>query len=228
MMPRISVIVPVLNEEQTLADTLSSIPRSLPHEIIVVDGGSEDRTASVAAEFTDCVVTTSRGRAVQMNHGAELARGEYLLFLHADCKLPKSALEMICEVLSMRGVVAGAFDLAIDHPSFRFRIIEFGANARSRLTSVPYGDQGLFLRKDVFSGVGGFPVLPIMEDIAIARKLKKCGRIVFVRHPISASPRRWLKEGVFYTTFRDWGMALSYSLFNVSPDVLKRYYEDVR
>lgn len=226
--PGISIIVPVLNEEQNIAGTLSSIPRSRHDEVIVVDGGSEDRTASVAAEYTASVVSSPRGRAVQMNRGAELARSDYLLFLHADCRLPENGLDAVRQVLGKTGIAAGAFDLSIDHPSFRFRIIEFGANARSRLTSIPYGDQGLFLKKDLFFRAGGFPEVPLMEDIAIAGKLKKYGRVVFLRERIVTSPRRWLTEGIVYTTFRDWCLALSYSVFNVPPEILKRYYEDVR
>lgn len=227
-MPSISVIVPVLNEEKNIAGALSSIPRAVHDEIIVVDGGSDDSTVAVAARFTDRVISSSRGRAVQMNRGAEFARSEFLLFLHADCRLPANCFDMIRDVLSRPGVAAGAFDLSIDHPSFRFRIIEWGANLRSRVTSIPYGDQGLFLRRDLFFRMGGFPKLSLMEDIAIARKLKKCGRMVFVRERIVTSPRRWLKEGIVHTTVRDWWLAVSYSIFNVSPEVLKRYYEDVR
>lgn len=224
----ISVIIPVLDEENHIAETLSAIPCSDCEELIVVDGGSRDRTVSLAAEFTKKVFVTRRGRGRQMNFGAGRAQGEILLFLHADCRLPDHGFAMIRKVLREDGIAAGAFDLAVDHPSFRFRIIEIGANVRSRITSVPYGDQGVFMRREVFHAVGGFPDIPLMEDIAMARKLKKRGKIRFIRPPIRTSPRRWLEEGLIYTTFRDWTLALSYSVFNVSPDKLEKFYRDVR
>lgn len=225
---KISIILPVLNEETHISQILSAIPISDREELIVVDGGSRDRTVSFAAEFTKNVFMTRRGRGHQMNFGAERAGGEILLFLHADCRLPDNAFRAIRQVLSNTEISAGAFDLVIDHPSIWFRIIEIGANFRSRMTSVPYGDQGVFMRKEVFLAVGGFPDIPLMEDIAMARELKKRGKISFIRSPIRTSPRRWLKEGPIYTTLRDWTLAVSYSVFNVSPKRLQRFYRDVR
>ncbi|KPK45486.1 MAG: hypothetical protein AMK74_03340 [Nitrospira bacterium SM23_35] len=227
-MNRITVVMPVLNEEVVLNETLSSLHLSDHEELIVVDGGSTDNTVSIAHTFTDKVYITKRGRGHQMNFGAAKADGDILLFLHADCILPREGFGLIRTVLQDKEISAGAFDLSIVHPKLRFRIIEYGANLRSRMTSVPYGDQGLFMKQEVFEQSGGFPDIPIMEDIEISKRLKKAGKIVFVRPPIKTSPRRWLKEGPVFTTLRDWAIAVSFAFFKISPHRLIKYYEDVR
>ncbi len=227
-MKKITVIMPVLNEEIVLDDTLSSFNLTDREELIVVDGGSTDKTVSIAHKFTDKVYVTKRGRGHQMNFGAKRAYGEILLFLHADCILPNEGFSIIRNVIEDKGISAGAFDLSIVHPQFRFRIIEYCANLRSRITSIPYGDQGLFMKQEVFNQLGGFPDIPLMEDIEISKGLKRIGKIVFVRPPIKTSPRRWLKEGPVFTTLRDWAIAVSFAFFKVSPHKLIKYYEDVR
>jgi hypothetical protein len=125
-------------------------------------------------------------------------------------------------------VAAGAFRLRIDHRHFRYRIIEIGTNIRTHVTSLFYGDQGMFLRKEVFHRIGGFADIPLMEDIEISRRLRREGRTVIVKPPIVSSPRRWLDEGVIYTTLRDWTIAFLYTFMNISPSCLIRYYRDVR
>ncbi len=220
--------MPVLNEGKILHDTLSALKLSNNEELIVVDGGSTDETVSVANEFAEKVFITRSGRGHQMNYGAERSDGDLLLFLHADCVLPDEGFKIIREVLKDNSVAAGAFDLRITHSELWFRIIEFGANLRSRVTSVPYGDQGLFMSKDVYNRIGGFADIPLMEDIEISGRLKKKGRIVFVRPAIRTSPRRWFKEGLICTTLRDWAIALSYTFLKVSPQRLIKYYKDVR
>lgn len=225
---KISVIVPVLNEVRTLRDNLNHLELSSDEELIVIDGGSTDDTVSIAHQFTDKVFAAKTGRASVMNFGAGKASGDILLFLHADCILPDNAFQIIRETLKERGIVAGAFDLSIDKPGLGFRIIEFGANMRAHMTHLLYGDQGMFLRKEVFSRAGGFADIPLMEDIEISLKLKKLGRIVFVKPPIKASPRRWLEEGIVYTTIRDWLNAFVYTFLKVSPEKLIKYYRDIR
>lgn len=225
---KISVIMPVLNEAKILRETLCALDLADEAELIVVDGGSTDETKTIASEFTGKVFSSPKGRANQMNFGADKADGDILLFLHADCRLPLHGFSVIRRTLSHNGIAAGAFDLCIDHPLWRFRIIERGANLRSKVTAIPYGDQGIFMKKEVFHRIGGFADIPLMEDIEISGRLKKQGRIMFVRPPIKASARRWLQEGAFYTTIRDWGISLSYRFLRVSPERLINYYKDVR
>jgi rSAM/selenodomain-associated transferase 2 len=220
--------VPVLNEERDLRRCLSSLALSEDEELIVVDGGSTDATPSIAREFTDRFITSSRGRAAQMNTGAQASKGDILLFLHADCVLPKEGFDVIRKTLSDSGISAGGFRLAIEHPGLGFRIIERGANLRSALTRLIYGDQGIFVRKKLFSELEGFKEIPIMEDIEISQRLKRLGRIAFVSPPIRTLPRRWLKEGPLYTTLRDWAIALAYTIFRVHPEKLTKHYGDVR
>ncbi|TAL24856.1 MAG: glycosyltransferase [Nitrospirae bacterium] len=227
-MMKISVIVPTLNEEKIINKTLSSLLITSDEELIVVDGGSADRTTSIAREFTDKVFTAGKGRGHQMNYGAKRAGGDALLFLHADCIMPENGFGIIRDSLRDVRVSAGAFALKIDHPSPAFRIIEFGANMRSRATAIPYGDQGIFLRKDVFEKAGGFADIPLMEDIELSIRLKKTGKIIFAKPAIKASPRRWLNEGLVYTTLRDWTLALSFSILRIFPHRLLKHYKDVR
>jgi rSAM/selenodomain-associated transferase 2 len=220
--------MPVLNEAKNLRTFLSTLSLSDNEELIVVDGGSSDDTVSIAREFSDKVYVTKTGRSSVMNFGAQKASGDFLLFLHSDCTLPVEGFHIIRETLNDNNVAAGAFFLGINHSYPGFRLIEFAAHIRSRITSLLYGDQGMFLRKEVFNRIGGFADMPLMEDIEISGRLKEKGRIVFVRPPIEASPRRWLEEGLVYTTLRDWFIAISYKFLNVSPEKLIKYYKNIR
>ena len=220
--------MPVFNEAGGLRNTLNRLRLSDEEELIVVDGGSSDETMSIAREFTEKVFQTRSGRATVMNYGAEKSDGEILLFLHADCILPDNGFNIIRKTLSDSTIAAGAFHLKVNHPGVGFRIIEAVANIRHSVTSLFYGDQGIFLKKEVFRKIGGFADIPLMEDIEISRRLKKTGRMVFVRPPINVSPRRWLKEGLIYTTLRDWTISFSYAFLKVSPAMLIKYYKDVR
>jgi GT2 family glycosyltransferase len=163
-----------------------------------------------------------------MNFGAARASGDVLLFLHADCILPDNGFTLIRDSLSNGNVAAGAFSLRIDYSGLGFRLIESVSNIRSSMTSLIYGDQGMFLRKEMFDYIGGFAGIPLMEDIEISRRLRKEGKIVFIKPPITVSPRRWLKEGMIYTTLRDWTIAFSYTFFKISPERLIKHYKEVR
>jgi rSAM/selenodomain-associated transferase 2 len=225
---KISVIVPVLNEEKDLKRCLSSLALSNREELIVVDGGSADATVSIASEYTNKVLNSTRGRGAQMNAGAEEADGDILLFLHADCVLAPEGFSTIRETLRYDGVAAGGFRLSIERPGLAFRVIERGANLRSALTRLVYGDQGLFMTKELFFKIGGFKEMPLMEDVEISQRLKRAGKIAFVELPIRTLPRRWLTEGPVYTTLRDWAIALAYTVFKVRPEKLIKHYEDIR
>jgi rSAM/selenodomain-associated transferase 2 len=220
--------MPVFNEAKNLRDTLDNLKLTADEELIVVDGGSSDKTMSIAREYTDKVFQTETGRASVMNYGAAKADGDILLFLHADCSLPENCFSLIRETLYDVNVAAGGFTLHINHSGFHFRLIEFFSNLRAGITSLIYGDQGMFMRKQTFEELGGFAEILLMEDIEISRRIRRKGKIIFVKSPITVSPRRWIKEGVFYTTLRDWIIAFLYAFLKVSPERLIRYYRDVR
>ncbi|MBF0563891.1 MAG: TIGR04283 family arsenosugar biosynthesis glycosyltransferase [Nitrospirae bacterium] len=245
---RVSIVMPVLNEAGTLARTLSGLELDEECELIVVDGGSGDDTAEIARRFiseptgrfisesagrfksgfTGSVIESQRGRGAQLHIGAGLATGEILFFLHADCVAPPRAIDAIRATMANGTILAGAFDLAIDSSRTIFRFIEFAANLRSRLTNVPYGDQGLFMRKADYVNTGGFSPIPLMEDVEFALRLRKRGRVVFLKDRITSSPRRWEEEGIVYTTVRNWTLVFLYTVFGVSPRALKRRYRDAR
>jgi len=221
-MPHLSIIIPTLNEAGTLAGTLTSIGTSSYIETIVADGGSTDETLTIAHQFETKVVAATRGRGAQMNAGAQTARGQFLLFLHADTRLPFGYLEQIERVLAPRGTAAGAFRLAFDDSRFSLRAIERTANWRSMLCQLPYGDQGLFLSRQCFDAANGFPELPIMEDYAFVRRLLRHGRIRLANTPVITSARRWLTNGIWRTTLKHQAILLGWRL-GLSPFRLARW-----
>lgn len=223
----ISVIVPVLNEEKTIAATLRALAPLQPYETIVVDGGSQDRTRALAAEFTVKVIAAERGRARQMNRGAREASGEVLLFLHADTRLPATAFADIAVALGDRPYVGGRFDVALDGRHWMLPVVARLISYRSRVSKVGTGDQALFVRREVFQRMGGFPDIPLMEDIAFCRALKHLGPVACLRSRVVTSARRWEADGVWRTIIRMWTLKLLY-LIGVSPLRLKRFYADTR
>ncbi len=224
---KISVIIPVLNEEKTIGSTLEALRRLYSGEIIVVDGGSTDKTRDIAAKEGVIIATSPPGRARQMNHGAKVAQGDVFLFLHADTQLPLSAMTDIRTALEKPQYVGGRFDVRLDGGCWIFKMIGFLISLRSRLTRVATGDQAIFVRREVFEEIGGFPDISLMEDIAFSRMLKKRGRVACLRSQVVTSARRWEKEGVWGTIFKMWVLRLLF-LVAVSPVYLKRFYGDAR
>ena len=224
---RISVIIPVLDEATTIAATLDSVLRVRPHEVIVIDGGSSDNTRGIAAAFDIQLLTAERGRAKQMNCGAAAATGDVLLFLHADTKLPDSAFADIAEALADPRCVGGRFDVVLKGAHWMLKLVGAMINRRSRLTKIGTGDQALFVRREIFVAIGGYPDIPLMEDIALCRALKRSGRIACLRSQVVTSARRWENDGVWRTIFRMWVIKLLY-LAGVSPARLKQFYAETR
>lgn len=222
----VSVIIPTLNEAACIAATIASLRRQGNIEIIVADGGSTDGTPDWA-RAADQVLSAPAGRAAQMNAGAARARGETLLFLHADCTLADGALAAMTRVLRRRSVVAGCFSMRVRASGWSYRMIDACASARVRLIGVVYGDQGQYLRRDDFIRLGGFPYVRFLEDVLLSQRLRRLGRIVVLPQRILVSPRRWEKIGVVRQTLRNWTLT-ALALAGVTPDRLAKSYPPVR
>jgi rSAM/selenodomain-associated transferase 2 len=224
-MAHLSIIMPVLNEGEGIAAALDALVdlRTLGAELIVVDGGSQDATVQRARMRADRVVLGPRGRALQMNAGAEKATGDVLLFLHADTRLPSMAEMLVLDELARSGRDWGRFDVKIAGRSPLLRIVGLMMNLRSRITGIATGDQAIFVKRDTFQKVGGFPPIPLMEDIALSKALKRIGRPLCIRQRAVTSGRRWDKEGVLRTVVLMWRLRLAYS-FGADPAMLARRY----
>ncbi len=221
---KISIIIPALNEAKTIEKTLRQILDYPSVEVIVVDGGSQDKTSEIATKLgAKLIYSPEKNRAYQMNLGAAAAIGEIFLFLHADTLLPNRYSPLVSEVLTMPKTVAGAFELEIDKSTLSFRLLESLINWRSHFLSLPYGDQALFMKAEVFRQVGGFAKLPIMEDFDLVQRLKKWGKIRIAPAKVITSSRRWQKLGICRTTTINQLIVLGYYL-GVSPKKLARFY----
>lgn len=218
----LSVVIPTLNEAGTIEPTLRSLKGQKDIEAIVADGGSTDATVEIARCMETSVVSARPGRGRQMNAGAAVARGEALLFLHADTELPEGFQQQVWAALE-RGAIAGAFRLKIAADNRSLRWIEWGANLRSRRFEMPYGDQGLFVQSDQFYRIGGFPDWPLMEDYELCRRLRKLGRISIASSAVRTSARRWSKLGPWRTTLVNQLCVLGFHL-GVPPKRLARLY----
>jgi len=225
--PSVSVVIPALNEAEELGRTLSALTASRDVEVIVVDGGSSDATLSIARTAGVRALSARPPRALQMNAGAAAAAGDILLFLHADTRLPVKFQEPVRRALASPRVAAGAFRLGIDAAGWGLRIIERAANWRSRFLQMPYGDQALFLPRDTFWELGGFPVMPIMEDFEFIRRLKRKGRVATVADSVKTSPRRWLQVGIGKTWLINQAIVAAYCL-GASTERLAFWYRGNR
>jgi len=225
-MTRLSIIIPALNEAESIVATLESLTefRRRGHEVIVVDGGSGDATADLARGLADCVLATSPCRAGQMNAGARAAAGDVLLFLHADSRLPDAADGVVVQGLAAGVSVWGRFDVRIigDHPLLR--VVETMMNLRSRLTHICTGDQGIFVQREAFESIGGYPGQALMEDIAISARLRQVSVPLCLRQRCTTSARRWERRGVLRTIVLMWWLRLQYAL-GVAPARLARAYQ---
>lgn len=222
---RLSVVIPALNEAAGIAATLEPLQplRAQGHEVLVVDGGSADGTAELARSLCDVLLTAPRGRAAQMNAGAAAARGDVLWFLHADTRADAAALTALSAALADPACIWGRFDVRLSGAHPLLRVVETLMNLRSRITGIATGDQGLFVRRAVFDRVGGFPDIPLMEDIALSRVLKRQVAPVCLRERLTTSSRRWERHGVLRTILLMWRLRFDYWR-GVPPEHLAAHY----
>jgi len=224
-MSRLSIIIPALNEAAGIGSTLEALVafRQRGVEVIVVDGGSHDGTAERASPLADRVLQAPRGRAAQMNAGAAAASGDVLLFLHADTLLPPNADGLLLYGLADSQRVWGRFDVAIDSRNPLLIIVAGFMNWRSQITGIATGDQAMFATRDAFAAAGGFPDIPLMEDIALSKRLKRLGKPLCLAARARTSARRWTEHGIIRTVVLMWRLRLAYWR-GAEPAALARRY----
>jgi rSAM/selenodomain-associated transferase 2 len=221
--PPVSVIIPARNEAATIAATVRSAREAGADEVIAVDGESLDGTPDAARPVVDAVILSPPGRARQMNAGARASRGEILLFLHADTTMPEGSIASVREAMKQDDILGGAFSVRLgvsaDAPPLRkaaLRLTSRMINVRARLFRAYTGDQAIFLRRDVFETIGGYPEIPLMEDVELSRCLTRRGRTTLLPTAITTSARRWESHGTLRTILLMWGLRLAY-LLGMSP-----------
>ena len=219
----LSIVVPVLNEAAEIETTLQALAplRTRGCEVIVVDGGSADDTLALAKSLADRTIAAPRGRASQMNAGGATAKGDVLLFLHADTRLPENADALVIDALSRSRRAWGRFDVRFTKGALP--LIAWTMNVRSRLTGIATGDQAMFATRKAFESVGGFPEIALMEDIALSARLKRISRSACVSARVTTSPRRWQKHGTIRTILLMWRLRFAY-FFGAPPEALARAY----
>ncbi|MDD5408722.1 MAG: TIGR04283 family arsenosugar biosynthesis glycosyltransferase [Candidatus Omnitrophica bacterium] len=223
----ISIIIPVYNEESMLSRASGNLQKLLfKAELIFVDGGSSDQSFDITGRLGKALCS-KKGRAIQMNHGASCAKGDILLFLHADNIISPAALDSIEKKIASDNCVGGCFTQKIDNDAFIYRLIEWQGNIRALMTKEFYGDQGIFVKKEAFLKIGGFPEMPIMEDIFFTKKLRKYGKTAVLPDKILVSARRWEKAGVFKTSLLFSLIVLLFRL-KVPLNKIKQLYADLR
>jgi rSAM/selenodomain-associated transferase 2 len=229
-----SIVIPVLNESgriNSLVEGVLSFAGGESFEVIVVDGGADGGTVGSigdvgsAGDVAVKTLVSERGRGRQMNAAAKIAKGDVLVFLHADTQLPDGAFANISRVLEDGKYVGGAFDLGVDTNNIILKAIVAVSRFRNRLTRMPYGDQAFFIRRDYFESLGGFAEIALMEDVELMRRIKRRGdKICILRDRVKTSARRWEKEGIVYGTIRNIILVNLFYL-GVDPDKLARYYK---
>jgi rSAM/selenodomain-associated transferase 2 len=226
--PAVSVVIPTYNEAATIARTLERLAGQGADEVVVVDAESPDGTAALAAAWCSRVVTAPRGRGVQQNRGAAVAAGDVLLFLHADCWLEEGAVAVLRRFVGRHPrVPGGCFRMRVEAPGPAFRAIDAAAHLRAGVLGMPYGDQGIFVPRWAFDRVSGFPQTRLMEDLLMARKLRRLGRLALLSPRIHVSPRRWRHQGILRQTLRNAALTAAEAV-GVGTDVLARFYPVVR
>jgi rSAM/selenodomain-associated transferase 2 len=224
----ISVVIPTLNEAATIAGSLRGLARQGADEVIVVDAASADGTAELARSAGVRVIDSPRGRGLQQNRGAAAASGEILVFLHADCRLDEGAIAALRRFLVRHPRVAsGCFRMRVDAEHPLYRCIDLAAHLRAGLWGIPYGDQGIFVRRRIFNQVGGFPEVPFLEDLGLAMRLRRCSRVAVLPARIHVSPRRWVQQGILLQTLRNWALTAA-AAAGVPVATLARFYPHVR
>lgn len=220
----VSIVVPALNEATRIELCLKRLRRDFPDcELVVVDGGSTDATPALAARHA-CTLRSAAGRAMQMNAGAAVTSGDVLWFIHADCRVPPDALGLIQRALQDPGVVGGGLQLSFDQRSLGLDYLAASSNLRARRLNWIFGDQAMFVRREVFDAAGGFPPLPLMEDLEISRILRRRGRLVVLPTTLTASARRLVEQGVWRMIVLMQVLKLQY-LLGVDPERIRRRYE---
>jgi rSAM/selenodomain-associated transferase 2 len=221
---KLSIVIPVLSESEQIERCLNGLQllRQRGHEVIVVDGGSNDDTVLLALPLCDRVIQSEKSRAIQMNSGAANATGHCILFLHADTILPPGITDLFLQLKNIEKEW-GHFDIKLSGRNCLFRIIETCMNIRSRLTGIATGDQTVFVGKDLFNEINGFPEIALMEDIAISRILIKHSKPVCFREKVVSSSRRWEENGILKTILKMWVMRLLY-FFHFDTDRLAKIY----
>jgi rSAM/selenodomain-associated transferase 2 len=224
-MPSLSIIVPVLDEADRIGAALSALApmRARGAEVIVADGGSRDRTMDIARPLADRVIAAPRGRGAQMNAGAAAATGAALLFLHADTTLPPDADRLVLDGLKQSALSWGRFDVRIEGDSRLLAVVSGFMNGRSRLTGIATGDQAMFVTREAFAAAGGFPDIPLMEDIALSKQLKRVSRPLCLRTRVTASGRRFNERGAIQMILLMWRLRLAYFLGAEPAELARRY-----
>jgi len=227
--PSLAIVIPVFNEEKTLIDALGHLQRlelEPADQLVFIDGGSTDKTIQLIRDAGFQCSISEQGRAKQMNKGAEITKSDIILFLHIDTSLNSSNISNIKKTYN-QGFLSGSFNVRLSGVGLNYRIISFFINLRSYLTKVSTGDQAIFVSRQVFEDVGGFPDIPLMEDVALSKKLKAIGRVACLKDTLTTSSRRWEKHGVIKTVLLMWKLRFLYWL-GVAPDKLAKMYRNAR